>query len=104
MSEIDDLEKELNESIAGLGTSGEKPCKCHEAHGEAAGENPFGELSMSEDAGADLELALASFAGGDFSSEDALDFAVASSETSVGLEEIVALTQQYPGLKITFSS
>jgi hypothetical protein len=104
MNEIDDLEKELNESLAGLSDSGPTPCGCHEAKAGDTGENPFAEFSMSEDAGAELELALGSLAGEDFSSEDALEFAVASSETSVGLEEIVALTQQYPGLKITFSS
>ncbi|HUR98942.1 MAG TPA: hypothetical protein VMZ26_12820 [Pyrinomonadaceae bacterium] len=103
MSEIDDLEKELNESLAGLGASSEKPCGCHDAKGAAA-DNPFAEFSASEDAAAELELALGALGGEDFSAEDALEFAMASSAPSVGLEEIVALTQQYPGLKITFSN
>lgn len=104
MSEIDDLEKELNESLAALGDSGSKPCGCHDANVIEAGANPFAEFSASEDAGAELELALGSLAGEDFSSEDALEFASAANGPTLGLEEIVALTQQYPGLKITFSN
>ena len=105
MNEIGNLEQELNASLAALGDSDSKPCGCHEKNVASAGDDPFADLAGSEDPRAELELALGAFGGeDDVFSEDALDFAVPTEELSVGIEEIVALTQQYPGLKITFSS
>jgi hypothetical protein len=103
MSEIDDLEQELNASLAELGGESDKPCGCHEK-GVAMGENPFADLSGADDPGAELELALGAFTDEGAFDDSALDFAVPTDAPNIGLEEIVALTQQYPGLKITFSN
>jgi hypothetical protein len=102
MNEFDDLEQELNVSLAALDVSSPKPCGCHESGVEA--ENPFAEFSGSDDLTNELELALASLDDGEnLSAEEAFEFASVAGSSNIGLEDIVSLTEQYPGLKITFS-
>src|SRR4051812_32764442 len=105
MNDIENLEQELNASLVALGGADSKqPCGCHDKNVASAGDDPFADLYGAEDLSAELELALGGFGGEDDAfSEDALEFAVPTEQLSVGIEEIVALTQQYPGLKITFS-
>ena len=104
MSEIDDLEQELNASLAALGGESDKPCGCHDKTAASMDDNPVADLSGADDPGAELELALGAFGDEGAFDDSALDFAVPTDAPNIGLEEIVALTQQYPGLKITFSS
>ena len=102
MNDIDDLGQELNASLAALDISSPKPCGCHESGVES--ENPFAEFSGSDDLAGELELALGSLGEGEnLSAEEAFEFASVASSSSIGLEDIVSLTEQYPGLKITFS-
>ena len=102
MNDLDNLEQELSASLAALDASAPKPCGCHESGMES--ENPFAEFSGSDNLAGELEMALANL-GGDagLSAEEAFEFASAANSSSLRLEDIVTLTEQYPGLKITFS-
>jgi len=102
MNEFVDLEQELNASLAALDVSSPKPCGCHESGVES--ENPFAEFSGSDDLTSELEIALASLNDSEnLSAEEAFEFASVAGSSNIGLEDIVSLTEQYPGLKVTFS-
>lgn len=97
MPELDNLEQELSASVAAL----EKPCKCHET--EAGNDNPFGEFSVADDLTNELESAISSIEGFGLSPEDALEFASIGNSGEIGLNDIISVLEQHPGLKITFS-
>jgi hypothetical protein len=97
MTELDNLEQELSAGLAAL----EKPCNCHET--QNANENPFAEFSVSDDLTSELELALSSLEGTTLSPEESLEFASISSSNNIGLNELISVLEQHPGLKITFS-
>lgn len=102
MNDLENLEQELNASLAALAAS-DKPCGCHDKQAAASDDSPFAEFMGADDIASELELALGALGGSELSSDEALEFAMASATPSVGLEDLVALAQQYPGLKITFS-
>jgi hypothetical protein len=90
MNEFDNLEQELSASIAAV----DKPCGCHDKTAE--NENPFADLSSTDNLTAELETALSSL-------EDVLEFASLEDANDIGLSEIVSILQKNPGLKITLS-
>lgn len=114
-----ELEQELLGALQALDNSStaEKPCGCQEAAGASAltsESNIFGfdQLSSSTDLTAELDSALDSLlseGGSEFagleslSIEDELEFAALEEGTSLTLEDILEITEKYPGLKITFS-
>jgi hypothetical protein len=101
MSELDNLEQELNTNLAAL----DKPCGCSETS-----ENPFAaeSFSASDDLASELETALGNLGddagfGQQLSAEEAMEFASVANTSSITLEDIVSFVEQNPGLKITFS-
>lgn len=92
-------------------TAKASPCGCKE--GAAAHADIFAETTSHsiERLGADLDAALAAFAGSeenlslaqDLSAEEELDFADLETQSGVTLQDILALVERNPGLKITFS-
>jgi hypothetical protein len=113
-----ELEQELLGALQALDNSStaEKPCGCQEAVGAAeTGESDlfaFDQLSSSMDLGAELDSALDSLlseAGSELtgleslSVEDELEFAALEEGPTLSLEDILEITEKYPGLKITFS-
>lgn len=102
----------LNALQSAQSVSAEKPCGCHDkaASGELA--DPFGQTGDASDLVAQLDSALGAALSGaqtDFAGLDTLSFdeemafAQMSEGTNLRLEDILALTEKYPGLKITFS-
>lgn len=108
MNDLENLEQELTANLAAAVSAAEKPCGCHEKS-----ENPFGDVegaaAGSNDLLAELELAVSGL-GAEFAdssqqltAEEAFEFASVAGDSGTSLEDIVALVEQYPGLKITFS-
>jgi hypothetical protein len=107
-----DLETNLLNALQNAqATTGEKPCGCHDKAAASLAEG-FDELSDSSDLAAQLDSALGAALSGaesEFASLDTLSldeelaFAQMSEGTNLSLEDILALTEKYPGLKITFS-
>jgi hypothetical protein len=99
MTELENLEQELTASLAALE---EKPCGCHETS-----TNPFGEYSASGDLASELQSALGSLGTGDdtgqISAEELAEFASVADTSAQGLENVMSILEQNPGLKITFS-
>jgi hypothetical protein len=97
---MSEIEMELSDLDAALEeASREKPCGC----GEAASFEDVG-LELGEgldvaDVGAELEAALE----GSLSAEEELEFAASEEERALTLEELLAVAQRYPGLRITLS-
>jgi hypothetical protein len=96
-------------------SSGEKPCGCHDKAalgGEATDIFGSGQMGEASDLEAQLDAALGAALSGaehDFAALDSLSFeeemafAQINEGTNLSLEDILALTEKYPGLKITFS-
>ena len=92
----------------------DKPCGCHEksASAEADVFGP-GQMGDGSDLEAQLDAALGAALSGaessDFATFDALSldeemaFAEVNEGANLSLEDILTLTEKYPGLKITFS-
>jgi hypothetical protein len=108
-----DLETNLLNALQNAqATAGEKPCGCHENQAATSEEATFDQLTDSSDLVAQLDSALGAALSGaesEFASLDTLSldeelaFAQMSEGTNLSLEDILALTEKYPGLKITFS-
>lgn len=108
-----ELETNLLNALENLGSvSGDKPCGCHENQAAAGEAAVFDELTDSSDLAAQLDSALGAISFGAESEFAALDtlsldeelaFAQMSEGTNLSLEDILTLTEKYPGLKITFS-
>jgi hypothetical protein len=98
---MSEIEMELGELDAALEeATREKPCGC----GEGAFEDAGLELGMEgaldvADVEAELEAALE----GSLSAEEELEFAAVEEERALTLEELLAVAQRYPGLRITLS-
>jgi len=58
------------------------------------------DAALADDGGAELERALA---GSELSPEEELEFAEFETPVSPALDEVVAVLQRYPGLKLTIS-
>ena len=96
-------------------TSGDKPCGCHEnkaASNDSSDIFGFDQMTESSDLEAQIDSALSTIFSGaesEFASLDALSideelaFAQMSEGAGLTLEDILAVTEKYPGLKITFS-
>jgi hypothetical protein len=107
-------EQELLSALANLEGSGEKPCGCHQNETVLAADPFAPDPSAPGQLSAELELALKELARertstgttSDMSSEAEQAFQEFM-EVDVGLpisiDEIIAMAERYPGLKITFS-
>lgn len=111
MNELEILDEELEASFAALEAGDDKPCGCGNKT-EMESENPFGmdAFSESDELENELQLALDSFDGGagtfsgdPFSSDNELELAMMGETSQITLENLIALTERNPGLKITLS-
>lgn len=105
-----ELEKELLSALEGLNTMSDKPCGCHD---KVALSDDFMSPAASSDLAGELDRALSGIQSGesDFELDSLagaddlafLEFASLSDESSLGLDDVIAAAERYPGLKITFS-
>ena len=103
MNELENVEQELSKSLAAVDT----PCGCSDKS-VAAEENPFAEFASSDTLMSELESALGSLDDGadrvpQLAFNEALEFASLADGGNQGLEDIIAVLEKYPGLKITLS-
>lgn len=114
--EMAELETNLLKALQNAeSASAEKPCGCHEKAASAESATDmfgFGQSGEGADLGAQLDAALGAALSGaenDLAAFDTLSldeemaFAQVSEGANLSLEDILALTEKYPGLKITFS-
>jgi hypothetical protein len=93
-----------------------KPCKCHERNGADPFAEPLASAMPSEQ---DIESALAELGSSAapeslelelaaldeaLSEADAFELEQFASPPAIAIEDVLALVERYPGLKITFSS
>jgi hypothetical protein len=98
---MSEMEMELSELDAALEeVSREKPCGC----GEASFDDVGLELGLGEAPGvADVEAELEAAFQGSLSAEEELEFAALEEERALTLDDLLAVAQRYPGLRITLS-
>lgn len=112
-----ELEQELLSALQGVENASEKPCGCQENAGAMSDYDIFAsdETFASGNLAGELDSALneVSFgAGSEFELLDSLsaeeelaflEFAALDEGSQLGLNDIIAAAEKYPGLKITFS-
>lgn len=110
MNEFEIQDEELELSLAALESEDDKPCGCSDKTAMET-DNPFGleEFSESDDLIAELDFALNSIESGgemmagDALSSDAFELEMMGGTSEIKLEDLIALTEKNPGLKITIS-
>ncbi len=110
-----ELEQEVQNALAALAQEAEKkPCGCNDTAAAGDALDIFGAEESPAPAGlaAQLDMALNSVrtedwdpfaASGELTVEAALEFAEVEAGPQLSLNELLALVEKYPGLKITFS-